>query len=848
MSDDDHQMEEALGSPSLEDLYSRQIFAIGPKAMQDISSSGVLVIGANALGSEIAKNLVLAGVSTIAMYDNEPVQPRDLSAQYLFADFGEEYTVRDPIGGMPSVHLVESITQDCPAAVTLVEEQRPDLQPGDSVVFTGVPNIPTLNDGTPRPITITGSNAFTIQDDTRQCEAASPVTHSGYVQKIPAPREMRFSCLKEAVENPVLAGSDAAQIARMQLLHLAFRALDSFQAQQGRLPAHGSTVDDELLLSIATTINGSATQLARVEELDADVLRALARGAAAELAPMATVAGALAAQEVLKAVSHTFLPLRQWLYVDALECVPAVGSVSAESDSPGEEEIPEAAEAAAAGRYEAQVAVLGRGIQERLGSLHFFLVGAGAVGCETLKLWALMGVGAGVSGAVTVADADVVERSNLNRQILFRPTDVGRLKVQVASEIAQEVNEDMTVHPRKVHVDQQHCSELGAQFFESLSGIFSAVDSTTARMFLDECCVQHRLPMVDPGTIGTLGSVQVVVDHQSETWSASRDPSDEKSVPVCTLNHFPYLPDHTLEWARDLFDRVFSQRPTIVNSYLGEKDFADMLKKKPSGEKGTLMEMLHDALVKHKTLTHEGCIVWARIQFEEHFVNNIKQLLHNFSPAMLTTAGNPFWSGTKRVPSPLHFDADNTLHMDFVLAAANLQAAVFGLKGCITTSQIKRVVPSVHLEPFMPREGVDIPVSDAAKQRSMPAGTSGTQPASDESMDTFGFQDLPSPGDLAGYRLTPLVFDPDDCVKYHIQFVQAAANCRCSNYSIPPAPRLQCRQKAGGLLPALCTTSAMVAGLACLEMYKLVSKAPLDRFKNSFVNLALPRLVAATPL
>ncbi|KAK3246706.1 hypothetical protein CYMTET_43768 [Cymbomonas tetramitiformis] len=86
MSDDDHQMEEALGSPSLEDLYSRQIFAIGPKAMQDISSSGVLVIGANALGSEIAKNLVLAGVSTIAMYDNEPVQPRDLSAQFFLRE------------------------------------------------------------------------------------------------------------------------------------------------------------------------------------------------------------------------------------------------------------------------------------------------------------------------------------------------------------------------------------------------------------------------------------------------------------------------------------------------------------------------------------------------------------------------------------------------------------------------------------------------------------------------------------------------------------------------------------------------------------------------------------------
>ena len=51
-------------------------------------------------------------------------------------------------------------------------------------------------------------------------------------------------------------------------------------------------------------------------------------------------------------------------------------------------------------------------------------VGAGAIGCELLKNWAMMGVGVGDNGHIIVTDMDVIEKSNLNRQFLFRPWDV----------------------------------------------------------------------------------------------------------------------------------------------------------------------------------------------------------------------------------------------------------------------------------------------------------------------------------------------------------------------------------------------------------------------------------------
>ena len=58
-------------------------------------------------------------------------------------------------------------------------------------------------------------------------------------------------------------------------------------------------------------------------------------------------------------------------------------------------------------------------------------VGAGAIGCEMLKSYAMMGVACGAEGKVFVTDMDSIEKSNLNRQFLFRPGDVQVCSVYV---------------------------------------------------------------------------------------------------------------------------------------------------------------------------------------------------------------------------------------------------------------------------------------------------------------------------------------------------------------------------------------------------------------------------------
>jgi ubiquitin-activating enzyme E1 len=76
------------------------------------------------------------------------------------------------------------------------------------------------------------------------------------------------------------------------------------------------------------------------------------------------------------------------------------------------------------------------------------MIGSGALGCELIKAFALMGVGCGPEGSVVVTDNDEIALSNLNRQFLFRLPDVGTPKSVAASKAATANNPDLKIDPR----------------------------------------------------------------------------------------------------------------------------------------------------------------------------------------------------------------------------------------------------------------------------------------------------------------------------------------------------------------------------------------------------------------
>lgn len=226
----------------------------------------------------------------------------------LFCDFGPQFTVLDVDGEEPHSGIIASVSNENPAFVSCVDDERLELQDGDLVVFSEVEGMAELNDGKPRKVKNVKPYSFVLEEDTTKC---GTYVKGGIVTQVKQPKVLNFKPLREAIKDPgEFLLSDFSKFDRPPLLHLAFQALDKFSSQAGRFPLAGSEEDAQKLVEIATDINESLGD-ARLEDVNSKLLRHLAFGSRAVLNPMAAMFGGIVGQEVVKACSGKFHPIFQ---------------------------------------------------------------------------------------------------------------------------------------------------------------------------------------------------------------------------------------------------------------------------------------------------------------------------------------------------------------------------------------------------------------------------------------------------------------------------------------------------------------------------------------------------------
>lgn len=266
-------------------------------------------------------------------------------------------------------------------------------------------------------------------------------------------------------------------------------------------------------------------------------------------------------------------------------------------------------------RYDAQVSVFGSKLQKKMADAKVFLVGSGALGCEFLKNIALMGVSCGKHGKLTVTDDDVIEKSNLSRQFLFRDWNIGQAKSTVAASAATSINPRLNVEALQNRVGPETENVFDDTFWENLSVVINALDNVNARLYVDQRCLYFQKPLLESGTLGAKCNTQMVIPHLTENYGASRDPP-EKQAPMCTVHSFPHNIDHCLTWARSEFEGLLEKTPAEVNAYLvNPVEYKKAMINAGDAQARDTLEHVLECLDKERCKTFEDCISWARLKY-----------------------------------------------------------------------------------------------------------------------------------------------------------------------------------------------------------------------------------------
>ncbi|KAF3513296.1 hypothetical protein F2Q69_00001388 [Brassica cretica] len=384
-------------------------------------------------------------------------------------------------------------------------------------------------------------------------------------------------------------------------------------------------------------------------------------------------------------------------------------------------------------------------------------------------------------------------------------------------------------------------------FWENLTVVVNALDNVNARLYVDSRCLYFQKPLLESGTLGAKCNTQMVIPHLTENYGASRDPP-EKQAPMCTVHSFPHNIDHCLTWARSEFEGLLEKTPAEVNAYLSSPvEYTNSMMSAGDAQARDTLERIVECLEKEKCEDFQDCLTWARLRFEDYFVNRVKQLIYTFPEDAATSTGAPFWSAPKRFPRPLQYSSSDPSLLNFITATAILRADTFGIPVPEWTKSPKEAAEAIDrviVPDFEPRKDAKI-VTDEKATTLTTASVDDAAVINDLIAKLEQCRHNLSPD----FRMKPIQFEKDDDTNYHMDVIAGLANMRARNYSIPEVDKLKAKFIAGRIIPAIATSTAMATGLVCLELYKVLDGGhKVEAYRNTFANLALPLFSMAEPV
>ena len=719
-----------------------------------------------------------------------------------------------------------------------------------------------LNNCKPKNVKVLSNDSFEIDDTSQYSEYIS----GGIVEEVKIPKIYNFKSLEERFEIPYTEENlpnpiDFSKESSNEIIHIGILALNKFYKEYNGLPELNDEKQANELLIISKEIYDTKCKenqlwlneledcFENFEETFKKTILRLSLWSKAEISPIATFLGGISGQEALK-ITGKYRPINQWLWFDFSETVENLGT---NIDRKFQND-----------RYDDQIAIYGNKIQEKLSNLNLFIIGAGALGCEFLKCFALMGISTKEGSQITITDNDNIEISNLNRQFLFKYEDISKSKSFTATKAIKEINENSNIYSMKSKIGKENENIFDEKFWENQNYIINAVDNVDARIYIAEQSKIFNKILIDSGTIGTMANSQIIIPNKTIEYSVPMDENiEQENIAMCTLRNFPTLITHCIEWARDSFEGCFVTILQDLKKFCENKEnfYKDLEKNSNIDYQIKYLEKIIHYTKLVISRNYDNCLEISFNEYLQKFNNDIIQILSDYPPDFINEDGSKFWSANKRVPKPIPFDCKNKLIMMYIKKYADILANSLSIQIIDDMEYITKKINSFAIKEF-------IPIKKTIKSQNRYQNTDEEESIEEKKLkkkkrieeikirlntqkENFNkikeiANKINIPDDAKDiFKIKE--FEKDDDSNGHIEFIYAASNLRANNYRIENCDIYKAKIIAGKIIPAIATTTASIVGLVSLQLISLMQTIDIKYLREGSFNLAFNNFMNSSP-
>ena len=542
----------------------------------------------------------------------------------------------------------------------------------------------------------------------------------------------------------------------------------------------------------------------------------------AEISPMCSIIGGIIAQEIIKTTGK-YEPIEQWKFYDFSFIKPDKEKTINQANINS--------------RYEEQIAIFGDEFQNKIKNLELFLIGSGAIGCELLKNFAMMGVSSEKNKKSIITDCDKIEMSNLNRQFLFRKEDIGHSKSLIACNAIKKMNHDFNCISSNQKVEESTEHIFNEQFWKSRDFIICGLDNAIARNYVNKKCHKYKKTFLDAGTNGTKGRITVVIPFVT-TQAEYPESQNMNNFLSCTLKFFPTKIEHCIEWSREKFNSLF------INNIIEFKDFIysneeniKKLSEKPENDFIDLVkniELLMNLMDQENDEKRLEKIIYKVLEYFNDFYNiKIKELL-KINPIDKVENGVPFWNAIKRAPKALEdINLKDSMTKLFILSFTHILAKCLGLDNIdINDDRITNIISDFKKNclNLINEESYLVYTKDKEKFNIYKK----------EKIEKLKhYKEIICKNINVYEKVKEATFEKDGLDNYHIEFIQSSANLRAANYFIEQADYNKTLMIAGRIIQALPTTTTVVSGYLSLQLMALLQSQNITKeIQNANMDLS----------